>query len=209
MTPLQGSTEITRALLPLVEESARTIYHKMNNLFSFLFRLSLLTLTAATSLHAGGTPVLEPGKGMIHIFGGGGVTTNYYNIDGILKRFDTLQTAFTAITFGLTASYGIFEHLELNADLPIGYFAISSNSRFPSRSVFSPIYYGLGATVQLIEKPVSASISSMIKIPPGFHNGIYNDPAHPSFLSDGYFQIATSLNAGINFEHVWTKGSIG
>jgi hypothetical protein len=109
----------------------------------------------------------------------------------------------------LTASYGLIDNFELNADLPLAYYSIVSDARFPSRSIFSPAYYGIGGTYQISQVPIATSVSSMIKIPPGFHQGIYDDPVHPSFLSDGYWQVSTALNVRLDFKEVWTKGSIG
>ena len=165
-------------------------------------------------LQAGGGPtVLKKGKISGHIYGGSSRASNYFRVDGQQRLFDSSGTSFSAIVFGLTLDYGWSSNLELNLDLPFGYYAVSSESRFPDRSIFSPTYFGLGATYGFLgaedEKGVSASVSSMLKVPPGFHSGIYDDPAHPTFLSDGYFQVTTSLNVGYNTENTWFKGRVG
>src|SRR4051812_20275303 len=101
--------------IPLSSESA-FLFIKMNNVYRFFYSLILVTLAGVTALRAGGNPLAEVGRGTIYIYGGGGTTTNYYNINGIIKPFDTLGTTFTALTFGLTASYGILDNIELNID---------------------------------------------------------------------------------------------
>ena len=45
----------------------------------------------------------------------------------------------------------------------------------PTRSIFTPSYLGIGATWQFSREKLVASISSMLKIPPGFHRGIYDE----------------------------------
>lgn len=179
-----------------------------------LLAVIIVTLFPFNLLQAGGGPtVLKKGKLSGRIYGGSSRAVNYFRSDGVQRLFDTAGTSFSAITFGLTVDYGLGSNLELTLDLPIGYYAISSESRFPDRSIFSPPYLGLGATYGLIgsegEKGLALSASSMVKIPPGFHSGIYDDPAHPTFLSDGYFQLTTLLNAGYFTDNLWFKASTG
>jgi len=169
----------------------------------------LLLLCMSTTAHAGDPVIMPEGKGNVYIFGSSARASSYYNTAGRLKRFDTLQTDFTALIFSATLNYGLTESLELNAEAPVGYFTLTSAQRFPDRSIFSPVYFGAGATYQLSRGTINSSISSMIKIPPGFHHGIYDDPAHPSFLSDGYLQVLSTVNVGANLTNVWLKGSAG
>jgi hypothetical protein len=170
---------------------------------------SLLCILGAGVATAGDSLVLPAGSGRVRIYGGSARAGNYYDTRGNLKLFDSVQTSFVATTFGFTFDYGLTDALELDLDLPIGYFQVSSKSRFPTRSIFSPVYYGVGATYQITREAVATSISSMLKIPPGFHRGIYDDPEHPSFLSDGFFQVTTMLNARMIFDQIWLKGSVG
>lgn len=157
-----------------------------------------------------GDPVIMPKeKGVVYIYGGPARASSYYNTAGRLKRFDTLQTDFSALIFGVTANYGLTDWLEVNVDMPVAYYKVTSNGRFPTRSIFSPSHYGIGATYQLSRGKVNSSISSMVKIPPGFHDGIYDDPEHPTFLSDGFMQVTSTLNFGFNFKEIWFKGSAG
>jgi hypothetical protein len=174
-----------------------------------LAAVGLIMLASTPSAHAGDPQVKPPKKGTVYIYGGAARASRYYNLNGDLKRYDTLGTDFSATTFGLSANYGLIENLELNLDVPIGYYNLTSKSRFPDRSILSPSYYGIGATYQISDGKLNSSVSTMLKIPPGFHKGIYDDPAHPTFLSDGYLQLTTTLNFGFNLKETWFKGSAG
>ena len=171
---------------------------------------AILAMAAASgNVRAGEPLVLAPGTGTVFIYGGSAKASRYYNLNGDLKRYDTNQTEFNATTFGVTLRYGVIDNLELDVDIPVGYYSLTSKYRFPDRSLFSPSYYGVGATYQIGRGKVNGSISSMVKIPPGFHNGIYDDPEHPSFLSDGYLQVTSTLNFGFTFNETWFKGNVG
>ena len=176
---------------------------------SLFFAAAALFFLGASAAHSGGSGVLPSGQGVVRIYGGAGSAEGYYTAEGDQNRFDTLQTSFVATMFGISADYGVMEGLELNAALPIAYFRIHSNERFPDRSIFSPVWLGLGGTYQITAGSVQTSVSTMLKIPPGFHQGIYDDPNHPTFLSDGYFQLTTAANLGIVMEETWLKGSVG
>lgn len=170
--------------------------------------VALLFFPVATAW-GGGSFLLPSGKGVVRIYGGAGSAEGYYTATGEQHRFDTLQTSFVATMFGITADYGVMDGLELNVELPVGYFRIHSKERFPDRSIFSPVWFGIGGTYQITSGSVQTSVSSMLKIPPGFHQGIYDDPNHPTFLSDGYFQLTTAAHVGVAMEETWLKGSIG
>ena len=102
--------------------------------------LPLLTVFCVCSRAlANGPIILEPGKGFVHIYGGAGTTGNYYNIDGVVKPFDSVETKFSAIMFGVNFNYGVIDGLELNLELPMGYFSVTSAQKFPDRSIFSPV----------------------------------------------------------------------
>lgn len=150
-----------------------------------------------------------PGAGEAWFYAGFANARNYYNSDGNQRLFDSLQTSFQSYTVGLAVDYGLLDRLELNVGLPIGYYSISSDGLFPDRSIFSPAWFGIGLTYQVTETPIATSVSSQIKIPPGFHDGIYDDPNHATFLSDGYFQFTNTLNVAKSFDEIWVKGSIG
>ncbi len=136
-------------------------------------------------------------------------TRNYFSGDGETRLFDSLETTFTSWTFGLSADYGLLDNLELNVDLPIGYYSLTSASRFPDRSIFAPAWLGVGLTYAKAFGRLRAGVSSHLRIPPGFHNGIYDDPEHPTFLSDGYLQFLNVLHLAYGGDEFWMKGSVG
>ncbi len=175
-------------------------------LISFCLLL-LALLLPTTFLHAGEPVPLAPGRGRAIVYGGWLGADHYKDIYGNLKRFDTVGTSFNALIFGLSADYGLIDGLEANLELPLGYFSLTSNSRFPKRSIFAPVYLGLGATYGILGGTYPISLSGMIRIPPGFHNGIYNDSLHPSFLSDGFLQGALGINLGYVGEEIWIKAN--
>ena len=151
----------------------------------------------------------EKGKGETWIYFGGGSTRNYFNVDGRQRLFDSLQTSLLTIGTGATLDYGILNNLELNVSLPVSYYRLTSDALFPDRSIFAPDWLGVGLTYQVTENIVHTSVSSQVKIPPGFHDGIYDDPNHRTFLSDGYWQFTNAINIGIVQDDVWLKASAG
>lgn len=171
--------------------------------------LLLLLIGSATGAAAQDAFLQEKGKGQLWLYGGGGSTRIYFNAEGNQRLFDSLQTSFTAFTLGGTLDYGILDGLEANVDLPIGYYAVTSTSRFPDRAIVAPAWLGIGATYRLTSAPLATAVSATLRIPPGFHNGIYDDPNHPSFLSDGFVQAIGALHLGWSGESGWAKGRIG
>jgi len=167
----------------------------------------IVSIAAGSDLRAGEPITSAKGKGIIAIYGGSARATSYYNIRGVLRRYDTLNTDFVVTTFGLWGNYGLTDDLQLDFDMPVNYCGISSEDRFPDRSIFQLAYIGVGGTYQITRGALNSSLSAMAKIPAGFHRGIYDDPEHPSFLSDGMFQVTTSLNLGFTYDKVWVKGS--
>jgi len=170
----------------------------------------VLALAAHTPVKGQGDAFLqEKGKGEVWMYGGGGSIRNYFNVDGNQRLFDSLETSFLFLTLGTSLDYGLLDRLELNVSIPIGYYAISSLSRFPDRSIFAPVWYGVGLTYQITRGRLLTAVSSQVKIPPGFHDGIYDDPNHPTFLSDGYWQFTNSASIGFSAGDFWFKGSGG
>ncbi len=167
----------------------------------------LALLSSAGVLQAGDPVVLAPGKGSLIVYGGSLSADHFYDINGDLRRFDTNVTRFSAVLFGTTFRYGLATDLELNVELPLAYLSLTSKKRFPDRSIFAPSYVGIGGTYQLIRGDIfNASGDAMLKIPPGFHRGIYDDPNHPSFLSDGFFQATAGANVSLWTEPILLKG---
>lgn len=169
-----------------------------------------LALVGYTETQGQSDAFLQPkGKGEAWVYAGGGSTRNYFNVDGNQRLFDSLETSFLSLTFGVALDYGLLDRLELNVNIPMGYYALTSLSRFPDRSILAPTWFGVGLTYQITRGALLTSVSSQVKIPPGFHDGIYDDPNHPSFLSDGYWQFTNAINVGFTNGDIWLKGSAG
>lgn len=181
----------------------------MRSLATLLVAVAASLLFTDPVLGQGDAFLQDKGKGEVWVYFGGGSTRNYFNVDGDQRLFDSLGTSFLALGMGVSVDYGLFDNLEANVSLPVSYYRLTSDALFPDRSILAPDWLGLGLTYQIIRHPVAASVSSHIKIPPGFHDGIYDDPNHPTFLSDGYFQFTNSLNLGFQLDGVWFKGSAG
>ncbi len=146
------------------------------------------------------------GEGEIWIYGGGGSTKTIYDADGTQRLFDTAGTRFGAYALGVDFDYGLTDRIELNASLPLGWFTLRSENNFPDRSIVAPAYLGLGGTVAITEGDFRSALALQLRIPPGFHDGIYDDPNHPSFLSDGWFEVRTTLAGAYAGSGYWLKG---
>ncbi|MEZ4784255.1 MAG: hypothetical protein R3F28_09305 [Candidatus Kapaibacterium sp.] len=170
----------------------------------------VLLLSTVQSGEAQGDAFLQPsGEGEAWLSVSWTSTRNYYNTEGTTRIFDSVRTTFTNFTLGLSADYGLSDDLELNLELPIGYYTLTSGSRFPDRSIFAPAWLGIGVTYGRDFGGLRGAVSSLVRIPPGFHDGIYDDPNHPTFLSDGYFQLLNSLHIAYSGDEFWVKGSVG
>jgi hypothetical protein len=178
-------------------------------LFSLILSFALSAGARADGRADGPPLVLTAGKGFVRLYSSWGRTNTFYRYDGELRLFDTVGTSYAATIFGVTGDYGLTDALELNVDIPVGYFSLTSESRFPSRSIFMPVYFGVGATYQLSRERLKTSVSTMIKVPSGFHRGIYDDPNHPTFLSDGYLQWTSMFNVGFTYKQIWMNGGVG
>jgi hypothetical protein len=181
----------------------------MKNTLGRILTLIALASLAPSPAAASGPFVLEPGKGFAHLYGGAYRADQYLDTEGEMHAYDTLKTSLNAVMFGISADYGVIDGLEANFEMPVGIFSLTSKERFPDRRIVSPTHIGLGATYRLSGGNVATSISTMVKIPPGFHRGIYDDPKHPTFLSDGFLQLATMLNAGFTHKNMWLKAAAG
>lgn len=151
----------------------------------------------------------EKGAWELWVSGGGGSTTTLFDTEGTQRLFDTAGTAFGAYVLGVSADYGVSDRLELNLSLPIGYYTLSSDRHFPDRSILAPAWLGIGGTWGETIGTVRTALGVEVRIPPGFHEGIYDDPNHPSFLSDGFFEVRGSLMAAWATPDFWLKGSAG
>ncbi len=141
-----------------------------------------------------------------------------------IKLFD-----YEEYTFGIKANYSLTNNLILFMTIPIKYYSLSRRSdstyilydssytpaqpytysqKIPlgTNSLFQPAYYSIGARYKFYSKKTYAALLSELRIPPGFHNGIQNDPNY-QFLSDGAFETLIGAVIGIKFEKSWFETS--
>jgi len=122
----------------------------------------------------------------------------------------------SGILGGLYAEYGLNDDITLLLDVPFGRFALhevySSGGISPDGetkadlSISQVVYYGIGARWKIHTGKGVTSLALMAKVPPGFHNGVANDPK--PFLSDGAFQIGGGLEFGYPFSEGWLGSSL-
>ena len=173
-------------------------------LSSVFFALLLLAFVAA-DLSAQSDAFLQPaGESSLWMTAGGGSTRTMFDTDGEERLLDTLGTDFTSYVLALSFDYGLTDEIELNATLPIGYVSTTSDL-FPDRSILAPYWLGLGGTWRFLDGPLRMAGRLEIRVPPGFHSGIYDDPEHPSFLSDGYLEVQTGLSVAWSSPSAWIK----
>ncbi|HVK37388.1 MAG TPA: hypothetical protein VNA88_02565 [Candidatus Kapabacteria bacterium] len=168
-----------------------------------------LILVVTARAYASGPFVLPVDSGFVQLYGGAIRADHYYNTAGSLRPYDSVKTDLSVVVFGVTADFGVLDGLEVNLDVPLGIQTLTSKALFPDRRIVAPMYYGIGGTYRLSAGSLATSLSAMLKIPPGFHRGIYDDPEHPTFLSDGFLQVTTMLNAGFRHKNIWLEGGAG
>ena len=157
-------------------------------------------------------------------------SSSYYDMNGdiTVSLQDTVLATiqnkyifeFRKYSIGVHIEYSILDDLGIYIKIPFNYYSldekylkdsngfypIDSDSNFitrPSYSLFKPGYYALGANYLLFSNIAFGVANLELRIPPGFHNGILNDPDYP-FLSDGAFEILVGIDFGARFK----KGSI-
>ncbi|MEN6294678.1 MAG: hypothetical protein ABFD61_00945 [Chloroherpetonaceae bacterium] len=68
-------------------------------------------------------------------------------------------------------------------------------------------YIALDAYYKLYEKSIYVNFQGEIRIPTGFHNGLYNDPKF-NFLSDGAFEFLMGANFGIKYHTIGWENTV-
>ncbi|MBI3259201.1 MAG: hypothetical protein HYZ54_06990 [Ignavibacteriae bacterium] len=122
----------------------------------------------------------------------------------------------SGILGGVYAEYGLTDDVTLLLDIPAGRFALHEvystdditvdGDTKADFNITQAVYYGIGTRWKINTGKGVTSLSMMVKIPPGFHNGVASDP-HP-FLSDGAFQIGGGLEFGYPFKESWLASSL-
>jgi hypothetical protein len=130
--------------------------------------------------------------------------------------------------FGIKSDYSITNDLVIFAEIPLNYHSIleqrdtteyyqlSGDTTLYSyehkikkadMSLFQPAYYSIGARYRLYSKLAYFALLGELRIPPGFHKGINNDPDY-DFLSDGAFEFHSGIILGAKLEKGWLESQI-
>jgi len=122
---------------------------------------------------------------------------------------------------GIKVEYALYDNWVLFSEIPIVYHSllqkadttvyvltdsasmiydtISYKREIGDFTLFQPSYYSLGGRYKFYSKLAYMAASAELRIPPGFHDGIQNDPDY-EFLSDGALEFHTGIILGIKFE---------
>lgn len=74
-------------------------------------------------------------------------------------------------------------------------------------TLFQPDYYAVGGRYILDYDELFPFIKAEFRIPPGFYNGILNDPDY-NFLSDGAFEFLGTLGGAMHFDKSWIEAAV-
>lgn len=166
----------------------------------------------------------------IRIFGGKSNATSFYNLDGNTtfelpdKSLDEEQPErnyifqYSAYESGIRAEYAPIENLVIYSEIPIIYHSLTTKADTTiydtisykkitgEYSLLQPSYYSIGGRYKFYSKLAYLAAMAELRIPPGFHSGIQNDPDY-EFLSDGAFELNAGLLLGVKFEKGWLESS--
>jgi hypothetical protein len=154
-------------------------------------------------------------------------TGSYYDKDGkqVSWRTDPERENNPDYTFELTSVniQGYLEYLftdEISAFLRVPLSSTSlketyindneiNGEREPRSdfSLFQPNFYAVGGKYLLDQELISPFIIAEFRIPPGFHNGILNDPDY-NFLSDGAFEVYGTVGGTLHLKESWIEAGI-
>ena len=102
---------------------------------------------------------------------------------------------------------GVTDDLTLIGDLPVSHalFEARDSTHAYTRTLTEPSYYGVGARYALWRPGTSVvSVSASLHVPPGFHDGLFDDPHH-LFLSDGFFEGIGRIEVGTRLKWGWIE----
>ena len=118
------------------------------------------------------------------------------------------------INFGF--AYSITDRLSAGFSLPLAYNSLeetydkNNDNEYPldsnkkpltrkSHSLFQPDYYAISLKYELSKGTFYSSLLSELRVPPGFHYGVFDDKNY-DFLSDGSLQFILGGNVGANLD---------
>ncbi|MBK9248977.1 MAG: hypothetical protein IPM69_12895 [Ignavibacteria bacterium] len=199
-------------------------YMKLTFISALVFCIFILPNTAKSD---GWTQ--PKGQLFAKVYAGTMLASSYRNLDGesAFYKLDTRDsinypngrkyaTELSGLLSGLYAEYGVSNDFTLLLDIPFGYFAlhevystnqivVDGETKYESSITQFP-YFGFGTRWKMsVGKSVTA-LSLMMRIPPGFHNGVANDPHE--FLSDNAMQVLGGIEFGLPFKDGWMVSTL-
>lgn len=177
----------------------------------------------------GQTDFNSKGKIDVKLFGGKTSASSFFDLDGNQKTeinnisLDTFLFTYEEYTYGIKAEYSLTDELTLFSEIPLKYYTLgekkdttyfdSLDNPYSTKlnrgeyTLFQPAYYSLGARYLLYKKFAYFGISAELKIPPGFYNGVLDDPQY-EFLSDGALEVNGGFLLGVKFAKSWMESQV-
>ncbi len=147
--------------------------------------------------------------------------SSYYNLNDsniyTYSVYDAVNDTTRIYTFdyyhsivGLKILYDLNTKLELSLYAPISFYSLDekfmtdeygNREKKASYSMNRVDYIGLNTLYRLVDKPIYTNLMGEVRIPTGFHNGLYND-SNRNFLSDGAFEFLLGAQIGVKYRTV-------
>ena len=154
-------------------------------------------------------------------------TGSYYDKEGdlISRQTDTSRESAPDYTFELSnisvqtfIEYSFTDDISAYFHLPLSYYklketylndTVTGGSREPRAdfSLFQPSFFAIGGKYRLSDDDFMPYAIAEFRIPPGFHQGILDDPDYP-FLSDGAFEFLGTIGSNLGFKESWLEASV-
>ena len=153
--------------------------------------------------------------------------SSYYNLNDsniyTLNVYDAVNDTARDYTFdyyqsriGLRFRYNYNQQLALSLYTPISFYSLEekfltdnygNREKKASYSMNRVDYIGINGLYKLVTKPIYTNLVGEVRIPTGFHNGLYNDSSR-NFLSDGAYEFLIGTQIGIKYRTVGWENTV-
>ena len=153
--------------------------------------------------------------------------SSYYNLNDsniyTLNVYDPVDDTTRNYTFdyyhskvGLRFRYNYNPQLALSLYAPISFYSLDekfltdiygNRMKKASYSMNRLDYIGINGLYKLVTKPIYTNLVGEVRIPSGFHNGLYNDSSR-NFLSDGALEFLIGTQIGIKYRTVGWENTV-
>ncbi len=197
--------------------------------FPLLCTLTVVLLAGSQIAEATGWPQ-KADNGFVKVYYSSATASSYFGGDGTVITQHRLEDPndstrqymrfdYDIQVFGVYGEFGLSDNLTLVADFPLVALSLTETTEtlrsYPSQGVTLSstsdttldiaafAYYGLGVRYAL---PLQGDLNVLglldVRIPPGFHNGLYDDPEF-EYLSDGVFAMRIGAELGLPVSGGW------